>query len=100
MLKIERNGVNVTDVDTEIIEAHDTPHELDRTFNVNNGDKPITVTAYGSHDAQNWEERDSKQIAENTEETLIVGPTINWVKLVGKTMSPGDISIVDASLEY
>ena len=58
------------------------------------------MTAWGSNDGESWEPRDTKTIEANNTGALTVGPTIYWVKLVGKTTSPGTISTVDACLVY
>ena len=100
MTVIVREDVEVSDTETEIIEPHETDKERPRTFIVSNGDYEIEAKAWGSNDQQNWEERDSKVISANNVDKLIVGPTICWVKLIGKTTSSGETSIVDAMLKY
>jgi len=97
---VVREGVEVREDETEIIEPQHTPHDRNRTFAVANGENEIEVKVFGSNDEQNWEERDSKIIPPNDSDSLICGPVVYWVKLVGKTTSLGTISKVDACLVY
>ncbi len=89
--------VEAGDTETEIIEPHETPSNKNRYFGVSNGDNEIRATAWGSTDGDTWVEKDSKVIAANEADTLVVGPTVDWVKLTGKTTTP-DTSIVQACL--
>ena len=97
---IVKENVEVGDTETEIIEAHETPHDKDRIFSVSNGDKEIEVKAWASEDGTDWEVRETKTISANETATLIVGAFIYFVKLTGKTTTTGDISEVDACLIY
>ena len=75
--------------------------EEDRRFGVGNGDNEINATAWGSDDNQNWTEEESKTIAPNNYETLIVGLNhYPYVKLTGRTTSSGQTSTVDGYLTY
>jgi hypothetical protein len=100
MTTITVDQVEVSDTETEIIEPYDTPRDINRTFDVSNGEEAIIATAWGSNDGDNWIEKDSKPIRPNSSDSLVVGPTVCWVKLTGKTMSGGTTSIVDATLSY
>ena len=97
---IVKENVLVTDTETEIIEAHETPHEKDRIFAVSNGEKKIEVKAWGKNEGESWIEKGSREIEANNNGTLTVGLNVYFVKLTGKTLSSGDTSIVDASLTY
>jgi hypothetical protein len=93
--------VEVTDTETELIEPTQTFTGEDRTFGVGNGDKEIIATAWGSDGGQTWEEEDSKTIAPDQYETLVVGPThFPRVKLTARTTTPEETSIVDGYLTY
>lgn len=102
MITVE--DVEVSGPETEIIEPQETPSDRDRYFGIaNNGDNKILVKAWGSNDGESWIEKDSKEIAANRAATLIVGPTVCWVKLTGGIMpGPGQglKSTVDACLYY
>jgi hypothetical protein len=100
MPEISRENVVVNDTETEIIEPQDTDKEVDRVFNVTNGESEIEVKAWGSNDNQSWELRDELTISANNQGTLTVGPHVCWVKLVGKTTSPGMTSTVSATLSW
>ncbi|MFW9881366.1 MAG: hypothetical protein ACFFG0_50525, partial [Candidatus Thorarchaeota archaeon] len=65
-----------------------------------NGDNEIEVKVWGSNDQENWEQRASITISANSTDSLICGPHVYWVKLVGKTTTPGTSSIVNATLTY
>jgi len=100
MPEISRDNVEVQDSETEIIEPQETDKEVDRVFEVTNGDIEIEVKALGSNDNQTWELRDELIISANNQGTLTAGPHVNWVKLVGKTTVPGTTSIVSATLSW
>ena len=97
---IVKENVEVGGTETEIIEAHETPHEKNRIFGISNGDKEIEVNAWASEDGADWEVRETKTISANETDTLIVGPFIYFVKLTGKTTTLGEISEMDACLIY
>jgi hypothetical protein len=63
-----------------------------------NGDNEIEITAWGSNDGEEWEERDTITIPANGAGNLIAGPSIYIVKLTGKTTTPQTTSTVDAVL--
>ena len=101
MPMVVRENVEVTENETEIIEATETDKEINRIFSVSNGGSAIEIQARGSNDGgQTWEDRGLKTIEANQADTLIVGPTVYLVKLVGKTTIPGEGSIVNASLVW
>jgi len=100
MTVIVRENVEVSDTETEIIEPQETDKEKNRIFTVLNGENEAEFKVYGSNDRENWEERDSKVIEANGTYTLVCGPAVWVVKLVGKTTTSGQTSIVDACLMW
>lgn len=100
MTVIVRENVEVTDTETEIIEPQETDKEKIRIFAVSNGENEIEVNVWGSNDQQNWEERASQVIEANGVGTLVCGPAVCWVKLIGKTTTADNTSVVDACLMY
>ena len=100
MTVITVENVEVGDSETVIIEPQETDKNKNRIFAIANRDQEIEVKAMGSNDMENWETRETKIIPPNNADSLIVGPFVCWVKLIGKTTTPGTISNVDASLVY
>lgn len=102
MTTVIKENLTISSSETEIIEKTDTDKNIDRIFTVENkGDHVIEITAYGSNDdGQTWEEKGRTQIEAKSTDSLIIGPTCYVAKLVGKTINPGDESIVDASLTW
>ena len=101
MPMVVRENVEVTENETEIIEPTETDKEINRIFSVSNGGSAIEIQAWGSNDGdQTWEDRGSKTIQANQADTLVVGPSVLVVKLVGKTTMPGEGSTVNASLVW
>ncbi len=101
MATISNLGVEVGNTETEIIESTHTSTNEDRIFSVGNREKEIVTTAWGSDDNQNWEEVESKTITPRSYDTLVTGMNhLPYVKLTGRTTTPGETSIVDAYLNY
>ena len=100
MTVIMRENVEVSDTETEIIEPQETDKEKNRIFAVSNGENEAEFKVFGSNDKENWEERGSQIIEANGVGTLVCGPTVWVVKLVGKTTTSGQTSIVDACLMW
>ena len=87
--------VVVSDSETEIIESTETVTTASRKFNVGNGEKRISITAWGSNDNQNWEEVESKTIGINKYDSIIMGLNHHlYVKLTGKTLEERDIRTI------
>ena len=97
---ILRENVSVTDVETIIIEPTETDKTKDRIFTVTNGENKIVVKALGTNDGENWIEKASLEIEANDNGTLIAGLNVYIVKLIGRTLTSGRTSIVDASLTW
>ena len=100
MTVVVRENVVVNETDTEIIEPLETNKNVNRIFAVSNGDNKIEIIAWGSNDGANWINKGTKEIDAHNNDSLIVGPNVYWVKLTGKTISPGTTSTVDACLTY
>ncbi|UCE73245.1 MAG: hypothetical protein JSV56_09435 [Methanomassiliicoccales archaeon] len=94
-------GVEVSYVETEIIESTETVKNEERRFGVGNGDKEIIAEVWGSDDNQTWEKDDSKTIDPGDYATLRSGPSHHpFVKLTGRTTVSGEMGIVDGYLIY
>jgi hypothetical protein len=94
-------NVEITGVETEIIEPTQTYTGENRSFGVGNRDKEIIATAWGSDDNENWEEEDSATITPEKYKGLVVGPSHNpWIKLTARTTTSTETSIVDGYLTY
>lgn len=103
MTVIVKENVEVGEEETEIIGSTETPScDQNRVFAVASGNKPLEVTAWGSENGEDWEEKDSKTIRANDADSLIVGPTIYYVKLTGKVPASNlnGTTTVDAALVY
>ena len=97
---VVRENIEVSDLETEIIEPQHTPHERKRIFAVSNVAHEVELKAWGRPSEEvDWIEKDKKLLAANSADTLVVGPDVYWVKLTGKVIT-GDSSIVNACLVY
>lgn len=94
-------NVNVSDMETELISSTETNTLQERIFSIGNGDKEISVTAWGSNPGTDWEEIKTNTIgAQGYERIVIMKNHYINIKLTGKTTNPGDISEVDAYFNY
>ncbi len=87
--------------DTELIGSTETDSQKQRVFQITNGAKEIIVTVHGSEDNVTWSSRETKNISPDTMDEIIL--EINhdqYIKLVAKTTTYGQASIVDTTFSY
>jgi hypothetical protein len=94
-------NVNVGSAETELIESTETNTLAERIFSIGNGEKEISVTAWGSNPDEDWIEIETKTIGPNGYDTIVLGANHFFnCKLTAKTASSVNISIVDAYFTY
>ena len=101
MAIISNLGVNVREMETELIGSTETNTHESRVFSVGNGEKKIEVKAWGSNPGEDWREIETRTIDSGEYGTIVLGGNhYFYCKLTGKTLNPGDTSIVDAFFTY
>jgi hypothetical protein len=101
MAEKSRDNVEVGYAETEVIESTATDTHQLRKFDVTNGDKEIMAIVYRSDDNVNWIPREQKNISANSTDIIELDINHNvYIKLMSKTISIGDTSIVDATFTY
>jgi hypothetical protein len=101
MAEISSENVEVVFSDNEVIGSTATDSDQERKFQITNGDKEIIATVMGSEDNMVWSARESKNISADSSDEIDV--EINhhiYIKLMVKTTSISDVSIVDAIFTY